>query len=557
MEQLFIQSFQTIAHRKRRHTARMKMPTALALLPWLPWLPLMANAAPPEGDPTRGRALHVEGRLPDGQTLRARRTDLPDMTGTAAACAQCHRRSGLGDQEGRVRVPPITAASLFTPGQPTAVGRAAPGIDITGTRVEKRPAYTVETFARALRTGVDPAGRTLASWMPRYDLDDTAVADLLAWLQQLGPVGGSQVRGLDGLTLHIATVVTPDAPAARREAIDTTLTAWAAQQRFGAVHMRLHVWSLTGAPTSWPSQLRRHLGAQPVHAVLSGAGAAQWAPVEAFCEAESLPCLFPLVDRVPDTTTPRHHAVYLSEGPIAEARVAARALANLVQQPTRLHLWYASDLGQAAVTEFAAALGRSGSPEEVAGRPALLVRDLRSQPVQPGERTLSADELVVGWLDTEQVRGLFAHAIPALWLSAQMAPPESLDLPAAWRAKVRWASLHSTPDRFNAAAATGLRPWLRALGLPMDNATPQQGEVYAAAFFFTDALLRSRGAWSAEHLLERLESGVNNRAAAGRYLRLSLGQGQRIAAQVGQIQGYAHPNDRTLVPLSPIVNANR
>jgi hypothetical protein len=163
----------------------------------------------------------------------------------------------------------------------------------------------------------------------------------------------------------------------------------------------------------------------------------------------------------------------------------------------------------------------------------------------------------MGWLDTEQVRALFMHDLPALWLSAQMAPPESLDLPAAWRPQVRWASLHSTPDRFNAAAATGLRPWLRTLGLPMDGATPQQGEVYAAAFFFTDALLRSRGAWSAEHLLERLESGVNNRAAAGRYLRLSLGQGQRIAAQVGQIQGYAPTTYRTLVPLSPIVNANR
>lgn len=553
MEHLFIQSIPRIPGSDRRHTASMTTKTALALL-----LPLMAAAAtPPEGDPVRGQALHIEGRLPDGQTLRARRTDLSDMTGPAAACAQCHRRSGLGDQEGRLRVPPITAASLFTPGKPTAVGRAASGIEIAGTRAETRPAYTVETFARVLRTGVDPGGRTLASWMPRYDLDDTAVADLLAWLQHLGPVGGTQVRGLDGSTLHVATIVTPDAPAARRTVVETTLAAWAAQQRFGAVRVALHVWSLTGAPAEWPAQLQRFLGAQPVHAVLSGAGAAEWAPVEAFCEAQALPCLFPLLDRVPDATAPRHHAMYLSEGPIAEARVAARALASLTEPPTRLHLWYASDLGQAAAAEFASALARSDSAEGTPRRPTLLTRDLRRQPVAPGQPALAADELVMGWLDTEQVRALFVQDVPALWLSAQMAPPESLDLPAPWRPTVRWVSLHSTPDRFNAAAATGLRPWLRTLGLPMDSATPQQGEVYAAAFFFTDALLRSRGAWSAEHLLERLESGVNNRAAAGRYLRLSLGQGQRIAAQVGQLQGYAPPAYRTLVPLSPIVNANR
>ena len=536
----------------------MKMMTTLALALLLSLQLLRtATAAAPTGDPDRGRALHVEGRLSDGQTLRARRTDLSDMTGTAAACAQCHRRSGLGDQEGRLRVPPITAASLFAPGKSTTVGRAAPGIEIAGTRVETRPAYTVESFTRALRAGIDPAGRTLAPWMPRYDLDDAAVADLLAWLQQIGPVGGTQVRGLDGSTLNVATVITPDAPAARRAAVETTLTAWAAQQTFGTVRVALHVWSLTGAPTEWPAQLQRHLGAQPVHAVLSGAGAAQWAPVEAFCEVQRLPCLFPLIDRVPDAASPRHHAVYLSEGPIAEARVAARALTNLSNPPTRLHLWYASDLGQAAAAEFDAVLTRSESPEGAPRRPALLTRDLRRQPVTPGEPMLASDDLVMGWLDTGQVRALFAHDVPALWLSAQIAPPESLDLPAAWRPTVRWASLHSTPDRFNAAAATGLRPWLRTLGLPMDSATPQQGEVYAAAFFFTDALLRSRGAWSAEHLLERLESGVNNRAAAGRYLRLSLGQGQRIAAQTGQIQGYAPPGHRTLVPLSPVVNANR
>jgi hypothetical protein len=117
--------------------------------------------------------------------------------------------------------------------------------------------------------------------------------------------------------------------------------------------------------------------------------------------------------------------------------------------------------------------------------------------------------------------------------------------------------VQNTPTQFHAAAATGLKPWLRTLGLDPASATVLQGEVYAAAFFFTDALRRSRGAWSVEHVLERLESGVNNRAAAGRFVRLSLGPGQRIAAQVGQMQGWAPPLHQTLVPLSPVLNANR
>ncbi|MEX8493385.1 c-type cytochrome [Sphaerotilus sp.] len=523
-------------------------------------LPFAHAGTPDAGDPAPGRAIHLDGRLPDGSALRARRTDLPDMTGTAAACAQCHRRSGMGDQEGRLRVPPITQASLFAPGRSLAAGRAASGIEIAGTRTETRPAYTVDSFARALRAGIDPAGRTLAPWMPRYDLDDAAVADLLAWLQQLGPIGGASLRGLVDNTLHVATIVTPDAPAARREALETTLSAWARQQTFGDVRVALHVWRLTGDPAGWRTQLQRQLATQPVYAVVSGAGAgaAQWAPVEAFCEAASLPCVFPLIDGTPASAPAgQHHALYLSEGLTAEARVAARAVAALTTAPTRLQVWFDSDPGRDAAQTFRTTL----APDA----PDVQLRDLRLQPVATGQPLAAAGELVVAWLAPPQVRTLLAtpsdgrraDALPAVWLSAQLAPPEALDLAPAWRPRVRWASLRSTPDRFRAAAVTGLQPWLRTIGLDPMLATPLQGEVYAAAYFFTDALQRSRGAWSAEHLLERLEAGVNNRAAAGAYLRLSLGQGQRVAAQVGQLQGWAPPDHRTLVPMSPVLNANR
>lgn len=545
------------------HTAGMKHPvTALLLAIHLPWV--HAGTAD-TADPARGRAIHQDGRRPDGSALRAQRTDLPDMTGTAAACAQCHRRSGLGDQEGRLRVPPITAASLFAPGRATAVGRAASGIDVAGTRTETRPPYTADSFARALRSGTDPAGRALAPWMPRYDLDDAAVADLLAWLQQLGPVGGTSLRGLVNGTLHLATIVTPDAPTARRKAVETTLAAWARQQTFGDVRVALHLWRLTGEPAGWSAQLQQQLAAQPVYAVVSGAGAgaAQWAPVEAFCEAASLPCVFPLIDGAPasSVTAARHHTLYLSEGLVAEARVAARAVAALAETPAHLRVWFDSDTGRDAAQSFQALLAQA----QAQAGPDVQLRDLRTQPVATNQPLAAPDELVLAWLAAPQVRALLvppvdarrADTLPAVWLSAQMAPPETLDLAPAWRARVRWASLRATPERFRAAAVTGLQPWLRTLGMDPMQATPLQGEVYAAAYFFTDALQRSRGAWSVEHLLERLEAGVNNRAAAGTYLRLSLGQGQRVAAQVGQIQGWAPPDYRALVPLSPVLNANR
>jgi len=289
----------------------------------------------------------------------------------------------------------------------------------------------------------------------------------------------------------------------------------------------------------------------------AGAGGAQWAPVETFCEAAALPCVFPLLDGAPATAAGRHHVLYLSEGLLAEARVAARAVAALATPPDRLQVWFDSDPGREAAQAFRATL--------VPGSPDVQLRDLRVQPTIAGQLPAMADAMVVAWLAPPQLQALLAapaggqraDALPTVWLSAQLAPPEAVDLAPAWRSRMRWVSLKSTPERFRAAAVTGLQPWLRTIGLDPLQATPLQGEVYAAAYFFTDALQRSRGAWSTEHLLERLEAGVNNRAAAGAYLRLSLGQGQRVAAQVGQLQGWAAPDYRTLVPVSPVLNANR
>src|SRR5207302_2060834 len=42
---------------------------------------------------------------------------------------------------------------------------------------------------------------------------------------------------------------------------------------------QLHVWELTGAPRTWETQLRAHLAAEPVFAVISGLGGSDWGPV--------------------------------------------------------------------------------------------------------------------------------------------------------------------------------------------------------------------------------------------------------------------------------------
>ena len=84
-------------------------------------------------------------------------------------CQSCHGRSGMGADRGRPDPAPLAGPLLFAPDAQ-----------------RRRPAYDEGTLARALRDGIDPAGRSLDPLMPRYRLGDGDVAALAAYLRQLG-----------------------------------------------------------------------------------------------------------------------------------------------------------------------------------------------------------------------------------------------------------------------------------------------------------------------------------------------------------------------------------
>ena len=137
-------------------------------------------AAPPVVPSEKpGRLLFQRGVSASGAPLRAfLGEDRIELTGRAAACANCHHFSGQGTQEGGVAAPDITARALFRP------RAGAPGIS--------RPAYDDATLAAAITRGVSPTGRPLSIAMPRFELSKEDLASMLAWLHVLGdaPVPG-------------------------------------------------------------------------------------------------------------------------------------------------------------------------------------------------------------------------------------------------------------------------------------------------------------------------------------------------------------------------------
>jgi len=148
-----------------------------------------------------GRRLYEDGVTVSGEPLRAALPDGIAVQGKQFACASCHRPSGFGSSEGLVASPPVTAKSLFRPLE----SNRNRGDDFRelfqefgGDRarlhdLKPRPAYTRESLERALRSGVDPAGRSLDPIMPRYQLEDSDVGALLAYLQTLGATPGAGV----------------------------------------------------------------------------------------------------------------------------------------------------------------------------------------------------------------------------------------------------------------------------------------------------------------------------------------------------------------------------
>ncbi len=277
----------------------------------------------------QGRHIYVQGILPDGSPLLARRPEGFVLEGRYAACVTCHRESGMGSTEGlldsTVLVPPVAGPVLFAAARfhGSYLNRVHHWVpNAAWERAITRGAYDEASLARSLRDGLDPDGRALVAPMPRYDLDDEAVSALAAYLRRLS---AEPAPGVAPDELHLATVVTPDAPAGRAEAVVGVLQAWSASSRAYGGAWDLQVWQLIGPPETWQAQLEEHYLQRPVFAVLSGAGGAEWTPVHRFCEENAIPCLLPVVDVAPDGD-PGFYPVYFSPGVTLEARLLASHL---------------------------------------------------------------------------------------------------------------------------------------------------------------------------------------------------------------------------------------
>jgi Cytochrome c len=528
--------------------ARVARILALVLL-------LGSPAVAPAGSDGVGTDIYRNGVLPSGQPLRGERGAGMPVIGAAAACVNCHRRSGLGMTEGRTTIPPIAGSYLFHPRAGTVDDLDLPFVE--GMRGDRDP-YTDTTLARAIRAGIGADGNPLNYVMPHYQLDDAQMGALIAYLRELSP---GEVPGVTESVLHFATIITPDAdPAKAQGMLDVLEKFFADKNHYVRAesprlrssrrmmfkvnrHWQLHVWKLSGAAGTWESQLREHLSAEPVFAVISGIGGSNWAPVHHFCEEQALPCLFPNVD-LPVVAEQDFDSLYLSKGVLLEAQLVAHELKekNGELHPRRLvQVFRAGDVGEQAAAELARAL-QDGGPKIVDRKLTARTREAAS-----ALRGVAAADAVMLWLRPGDL-GSPPPRLSAVFMSARMGDLDRAPLPAGWRGITRMAYPFDTPEgrRVRVDYALG---WFRIRKIPVVD-EQLQADTYLACGILSETINHLADTFVRDYLVERIEEMLEHRVITGFYPRLALAPGQRFASKGGYIARFEDASGPRVVAAS-------
>ena len=525
---------------------------AIALL--LTSLAVSASEKPPvPSDIRSGERIYRTGVLANGTPLTGSREGGVRVSGTAAACINCHRASGLGGAEGNQLIPPVAGAVLRAPGQPwfERTGRVAPGLSRTVPVAHTRGAYTRDSFAQALVSGRHASGEVMNYLMPRYELDAVSLNQLLAYLDTL-TVG--HAPGVDSHALHLATIVTADAPASQRDATLAIMSRCIAERSprpsDNAASPRPwqhHVWLLGADPARWPQELLQYQKQQPVFAVVSGISGGGWTPIHQFCEREKIPCVLPNTAAV-DEALASHWSFYFSRGVSLEAAALAQRLADAAPPGGWRRIIQRSDNSEAAHLA-AAALQRHL-------RDLNIIAELEQQGLGPqADSALTASlterDALVLWLNPSALKLFTAITTPPragrVIVSGELGGLDDAPVARTWREHVWMLYPYEAAARRNARIALNTTDWMGRQGLTLNPALSRlQGNTYSACEVTVRALQTMRNHYSREYFLELVEA-ADEAAIATAYPRFTLGPNQRYGSSGVFIMRYAAPGLTQLV----------
>jgi len=476
-----------------------------------------------------GRQLYRDGIRPSGKPLTAIVIGDTPLLGKQFSCDSCHGRSGMGTTEGNYVVPAITGDFLFKASSNSS-----------------RPVYNQQSLARVLRSGIDPAGRTLNPLMPRYEFSDHEVALLANYLIDLST---TQPTGIDDKVIRFATVVTDDVDIDIRNAMIEVLKTYVDEKnrqtrlesqrpnrglkpeaRLPSLYREwaLDVWTLKGDNDGWQQQLENLYKNKPVFALLSGISSDSWTPVGRFCEEHEIPCLFPSTD-FPNAEEANFYSLYFSKGLELEAGLIATHLdANPVEKVIQIHCSFKSSL--------AANVLRSTLIQKN-----LLVDDIKFNcedniPIAEINSRIdtSSNAAIILWLSKDKLASIKLPATSnRIYLSSTLLKRDPVGVFPLVENGVFVAHPYRLPNATDSALGR-FKIWARTRKI--DVQYPRlQAEAFFACFAVNDALFHTRRFRSRDYLLEMLDHSEGLALYLPVHARPGIGPNQRFFTKGGYL----------------------
>lgn len=132
---------------------------------------------------TDGERIYFTGTSRSGPPISATMPGMHRMGPGSMACANCHGADGQGGQVTMmmttVNAPDIRYSALTEPEHDHDDDQAE----------EEHPPYTDETIKRAITQGVDPADEPLSWVMPRWDMSEEQLNEVVEYLKTLDKQG--------------------------------------------------------------------------------------------------------------------------------------------------------------------------------------------------------------------------------------------------------------------------------------------------------------------------------------------------------------------------------
>lgn len=467
-----------------------------------------------------GRRIYIDGILASGQSLTAVRFGNATISGKEAACVSCHKRSGLGSVEGDSQIPPIFGKALYATGGKLK-DKVIVSMDPRRGRSwnQSHPPYDNASLLAAVRDGVHVTGREMNLLMPRYALEMADIVALDAYLRQISKEWS---LGVTADSVRLATVITPEVSAERRQAFIKTMQAAVDQKNAStnpttSTHRHMinaaesilrverrwtvDIWELEGAPDTWRTQMETHYRNAPVFALVSGMGDGNWDPVQNFCESNKVPCWFPSIKITPEQVPNQFYGLYYSNGVALEAKVLAkyfedkyagshRVVQIIANQPAALA--GADHLRQHMPTDWHA-------EDRVIGHGATLASALSG---------LTDRDIVVLWLPADDLKRLSSLNVPAapVFASTLIGGGENAPISGKWHSQLRMVYPYALPSQRELDLST-FHSWLKIRNLELID-EPMQSEVYCTMTYLQFIMSEMLDNMYRDYMIERGETNL-------------------------------------------------